>query len=436
MWTYHPDLLARAVPRYTSYPTAADFGPLEPGAIERAIGEAAGDVSLYLHIPFCEMICHYCGCNTGAAGKRARVESYLAALHQEIATVASLLPAAARVRRIAFGGGSPNAILPAEFLSLVDALHAHFPLYAPEWSIELDPRSMNPAWGRAIGEAGITRASMGVQTFAPHCQKAIGREQSPILISRSVEWLRAAGVTSLNFDLMYGLPHQSAADLDDTLEHTRLMGADRIALFGYAHVPHMVPRQKMIPEAALPGAQERFAMASAGHEYLTAHLYRPVGFDHFALPHDPLAEAARTGTLRRNFQGFTDDPADVLIGLGATAISGFPGLIAQNEKNTGRYRMLSSQGRLSAGHGIVRGREDRMRGQVIEALLARGHGAIAPCLLDETRAQLAPFLAHDLVRLTGNDLAITPGGLPYARVIASLFDAYRKVTQRSFSSAI
>lgn len=436
MWTYHPDLLARAVPRYTSYPTAADFGPLAPGAIERAIGEASGDVSLYLHIPFCEMICYYCGCNTGAAGKRTRVESYLAALHQEIATVASLLPQGARVRRIAFGGGSPNAISPAEFFALVDALHAHFSLYAPEWSIELDPRSMNPAWGRAIGEAGITRASMGVQTFAPHCQKAIGREQSPILISRSVEWLRAAGVASLNFDLMYGLPHQSEADLADTLEHTRMLGADRIALFGYAHVPHMVPRQTMIPTAALPGADVRFAMADQGFAYLTGHGYRPIGFDHFALPHDPMAKAARTGSLRRNFQGFTDDPGEVLIGMGSSAISGFPGLLAQNEKNNGRYRMLSSQGRLSAVHGIARRSEDQLRGQVIEHLLCRGHAAIAPCLLHEVHGRLGPFIERDLVRLAGNDLAITNAGLPYARVIASLFDAYRAVTQRSFSSAI
>lgn len=436
MWPYHPELLARAVPRYTSYPTAADFGPLESGVIERAIGEATGDVSLYLHIPFCEMICYYCGCNTGASGKRTRVESYLAALHQEIATVASLLPASARVRRIAFGGGSPNAILPAEFLALVDALHAHFPLYAPEWSIELDPRSMNPAWGRAIGEAGITRASMGVQTFAPHCQKAIGREQSPLLISRSVEWLRAAGVTSLNFDLMYGLPHQSAADLADSLEHTRLMGADRIALFGYAHVPHMVPRQKMIPEEALPGAVDRFAIAEQGFATLTGHGYRPIGFDHFALPHDPMAEAARTGTLRRNFQGFTDDQADVLIGMGSSAISGFPGLIAQNEKHNARYRMLSAHGRLSAAHGTIRSSDDQLRGVVIEKLLCQGHAAIAPCLLGEARGSLAPFLARDLVRLAGNDLAITENGLPYARVIASLFDGYRAASQQQFSSAI
>lgn len=436
MWTYHPDLLAKPVPRYTSYPTAADFGPLEEGAIERAIAGASGDVSLYLHIPFCEQICYYCGCNTGASGKRARVETYLAALHQEIATVASLLPQGARVRRIAFGGGSPNAILPRELLALVDSLHAHFPLVAPEWSIELDPRSLTEEWRGVVREVGITRASMGVQTFAPHCQKAIGREQPAAMICRSIEWLRSGGVTSLNFDLMYGLPHQTAVDLEDSLERTRMMGADRVAVFGYAHVPHLVPRQTMIPESALPGAEARFAMAALAHAFLTDNGYDAIGFDHFALAHDPMARVTRDGTLRRNFQGFTDDPADVLIGMGSSAISGFPGLLAQNDKHNGRYRTLSAEGRLSASHGIARTPQDRLRGGVIEALLCRSAAQLSPCLIAEVRDQLEPFTARGLAELHGNSLRILPGGLPYARVIASLFDSYRAVTQRHFSSAI
>ncbi|WP_086617059.1 oxygen-independent coproporphyrinogen III oxidase [Erythrobacter tepidarius] len=436
MWTYHPELLATPVPRYTSYPTAADFGPLAQGAIERAIAGAEGDVSLYLHIPFCEKICYYCGCNTGASGKRARVEAYLAALHQELATVASLLPQAARVRRIAFGGGSPNAIEPREFMALVEALHAHFPLVAPEWSIELDPRSLTAEWSHLVREAGITRASMGVQTFAAHCQKAIGREQPIGMICRSIDWLRSGGVTSLNFDLMYGLPHQTMVDLLDSLEHTRMLGADRVAVFGYAHVPHMVPRQTMIPEDALPGAEARFAMAAKAHEFLTAGGYAAVGFDHFALPHDALAKATHDGTLRRNFQGFTDDCAEVLIGMGATAISGFPGLLAQNEKHNGRYRALSAEGRLSASHGIIRSPEDRLRGEVITALLCRHEAALSPCLIAEARPRLAPYIARGLASLDGNILRIMPGGLPYARGIAALFDSYRAVTRRRFSSAI
>ncbi|PLK25232.1 coproporphyrinogen III oxidase [Porphyrobacter sp. TH134] len=436
MWTYHPDLLATPVPRYTSYPTAADFGPLEDGAIERAIAEASGDISLYLHIPFCEKICYYCGCNTGRSGKRARVESYLAALHQEIATVAGLLPQGARVRRIAFGGGSPNAILLSEFRALVDALHVHFPLFAPQWSIELDPRSLTPDWAPVLAEVGITRASMGVQTFAVHCQKAIGREQSLTMICRGVELLRGAGVTSLNFDLMYGLPHQSEADLEDSIAYTVKLGADRVAVFGYAHVPHLVPRQSMIPEGALPGAAARFMMASAAHTQLAGAGYRAVGFDHFALPHDPMAHAAKDGTLRRNFQGFTDDPSEVLIGLGASAISGFPGLLAQNQKHTGQYRALAGEGRLSARHGLVRAPEDQRRGAVIEALLCRHEAVVPDDLIAAAAERLAPFVERSLARLDGNRLTIMPGGLPYARVIAALFDSYRAATARQFSSAI
>ncbi len=436
MWTYHPELLATPVPRYTSYPTAADFTALEPGSLERAIAGATGDISLYVHIPFCEQICYYCGCNTAVSGKRARVEAYLAALHQEIATVASLLPQTARVRRVAFGGGSPNALETGDFLAIVEALHAHFPMGAPTVSIELDPRSLTSAWAQAISSVGVTHASMGVQTFAAHCQKAIGREQSLTMICRSVDWLRGAGVQSLNFDLMYGLPHQSETDLEDSLDYTRKLGADRVAVFGYAHVPHLVPRQTMIPEDALPGAAARFAMAAQAHDMLVAGGYDRVGFDHFALPHDPMARAARSGTLRRNFQGFTDDQADVLIGLGASSISGFPGLLAQNEKHTGRYRRLCAEGRLSASHGIVRSPEDQRRGALIEALLCRDEAAVDSDLLADVEDRLAPFIDAGLVRVGHDRLAILPGGLPYARVIAAMFDTYRAAAPRRFSSAI
>ncbi|WP_416832408.1 MAG: oxygen-independent coproporphyrinogen III oxidase [Erythrobacter sp.] len=436
MWPYHPDLLGTPVPRYTSYPTAADFGQLTAGSIEQAIERSTGDVSLYLHIPFCEKICYYCGCNTGASGRRERVESYLTALHEEIEVVSSLLPASSRVRRVAFGGGSPNAIEPHEFIAIVDAINHHFRLHDTEWSIELDPRTMSARWGGAIGEAGITRASMGVQTFAPHCQKAIGREQSDNLISQSIDWLRTAGVTSLNFDLMYGLPGQIRGDLADSMEKTRLLGADRVAVFGYAHVPHLVSRQKMIDATNLPDRDERFAMAEDGFRYFTDNGYQAVGFDHFALPGDSMAVATREGKLRRNFQGFTDDTADVLIGLGSSSISGFPDLIAQNEKNNGRYRMLSSQGRLSASVGIVRSAEDQMRGRLIEALLCKGSATISPCMFARTEKRLDPFLARGLATLEGMTLTITPSGLPYARVIASLFDRFRETTQKRFSSAI
>ena len=437
MWPYHPDLLATPVPRYTSYPTAADFGSLLPDTYRRALETADGEISLYLHIPFCEKICFYCGCNTGRANRRHRLESYLAALHAEIATVAALLPEGARVRRIAFGGGSPNAISPAEFGSLIDALKRRFPLEDPEMSIELDPRTMSAEWAAAIGQAGITRASLGVQTFAAHCQEAIGRVQSEDTIVRTVDWLRDAGVSSLNFDLMYGLPGQTLHDLGDTLHRTRVLGADRVALFGYAHVPHIVPRQRAIDASDLPGQEQRFEMASFGYSYLVTRGYAPVGFDHFARPgSDPLARAAMSGTLRRNFQGFTDDQSQVLIGLGASAISSFEGLLAQNEKNSGRYRMLASQGLLTANRGIARSEADRRNGAIIEQLLCHGRAQLGACQLASHRHRLRPFIERELASLDGQWLTILSDGLPYARSIAAQFDTFRENSMGRFSTAV
>ncbi|MFM5885521.1 MAG: radical SAM protein, partial [Novosphingobium sp.] len=221
MWPYHPDLLSTPVPRYTSYPTAAEFASAVGAAdTDAALRGAHGDVSLYVHIPFCEKICWYCGCNTGAANKTRRLQSYLDALHREIALTAVRLPNAARVRRVAFGGGSPNAIAPTDFVRLLDALTLHFALDRPEWSIELDPRSLTDQWQQTLAGVGVRRASMGVQTFAPHLQKAIGRIQPDADIERGTLMLRNAGITSLNFDLMYGLPGQTLADLEHSLRRT------------------------------------------------------------------------------------------------------------------------------------------------------------------------------------------------------------------------
>jgi|TARA_R100000049_G_C1957258_1_gene116645 oxygen-independent coproporphyrinogen-3 oxidase len=436
MWPYHPDLLATPVPRYTSYPTAAEFGRLSATQYEEAMGNASGAVSLYIHIPFCEKICYYCGCNTGKSGKRQRLESYLDALACEIDLVSDILPSDAHVRRIAFGGGSPNAISPREFLALVDRLTARFKINDPTFSIELDPRTFSADWAQAIGSVGIERASLGVQTFAPHCQEAIGRVQPESLIERSVELLRENGVTSLNFDLMYGLPHQSQNDLHDSFQRTIAMGPDRIALFGYAHVPHLIARQRVIEGNALPGLEERFAMAMLGHACLTEHGYRSIGFDHFAKPSDPLAQASATGKLRRNFQGFTDDQSPVLIGLGSSAVSSFPTLLAQNEKNSGRYRMQASQSRLTTALGIARTNYDGVRAKIIEALLCRGSARIARMLDEPVLDALRPFIELELATLDNDELSITASGLPYARVIAALFDTYRPQSVRRFSSAV
>ena len=438
-WTYHPELLATPVPRYTSYPTAAEFndkvGAAEFGAELAKVGDGQ-PVSLYVHIPYCHEICWYCGCNTGAANKVQRLNSYLETLHEEIELVAARLGGRGNVQRIAFGGGSPNAIAPEQFALLLGKLRETFDASDAMLSIELDPRSLNASWFDVIAAAGIERASLGVQTLETKVQRAIGRIQPIELIKTAVEELRRAGVRSLNFDLMYGLPYQGLAELQATLEAAMEMRPERIALFGYAHVPHMIPRQRRIDGNALPDAELRFAQAELGHRILTHAGYEAIGFDHYSLPDDPLARAAREGGLRRNFQGFTDDSSSVLIGLGASAISQSPGLIAQNEKNAGRYKIRVSSGLLPATHGIARAADDQKRGRIIEQLLCNGETQIEGCFEHKLLGKLRPFLERGLLTLECGRLRIPDYGRPYARVIASLFDQYRQPDARRFSNAI
>ncbi|OYW85234.1 MAG: coproporphyrinogen III oxidase, partial [Sphingobium sp. 32-64-5] len=254
MWTHYPELLRRPVPRYTSYPTAADHAALD------AIAPAT-PLSLYVHIPFCEEICWYCGCNTARSNRRSRLSAYLDALHEEIIMVAQHLGGRGRVRRIAFGGGSPNAIEPLDFVRLLGSIMVAFQAEDPLLSIEIDPRHVSEDWLSVLHAAKMRYASMGVQTFDPRVQEAIGRVQPRQQIETLTRALRDAGIASLNFDLMYGLPHQDRDVLRETLETAMALSPDRIALFGYAHVPHVLPRQRRIDAGALPGEQERFAMA-------------------------------------------------------------------------------------------------------------------------------------------------------------------------------
>lgn len=440
MWPYHPELLARPVPRYTSYPTAAEFTTQVGDAAQADALDRVGHdqpVSLYVHIPFCEQICWYCGCNTGRANRTQRVDAYLEALSAEIRTVASRLDGRGKIGRIAFGGGSPNALSPVAFTRLVAELLVDFRTVNPVLSVEIDPRNFDPDWAMTLGKAGAKRVSLGVQTFDAAIQKAIGRIQPKEMIASAVDRLRVNGVRSINFDLMYGLPGQDRSALATTLDEAIAMRPDRIALFGYAHVPHMIARQRRIDASHLPDQAERFAMAAQGHERLVAAGYLPIGFDHFALPHDEIAAAAREGRLRRNFQGFTEDEAEVLIGLGATSISQFPDLYVQNDKNSGRYRMRATAGRLTGERGVRRDAEDRRRGAVIEALLCGRAAAIGEWLVDgQVHQRLQPFLAAGLAEIEDLSLHVTEAGRPYARAIAAIFDRHRQASPQRFSSAI
>ncbi len=428
MWTYHPDLLARPVPRYTSYPTAADFVD-EVGAEQYAgaLGAIASatPLSLYVHIPYCDQICWYCGCNTGAANRKHRLTDYLTALRAEIAMVAKRLGGRGRVQHIAFGGGSPNAITPVDFVRLLDRIMTVFDCSDPEISIEVDPRTFTLEWARVLASSQVSRVSMGVQTFSPRIQAAIGRVQPLEHIEQAVMSLRMRGIDSINFDLMYGLPGQTLDDLDGTLEQTIRLAPSRIALFGYAHLPAMIPRQKRIDASNLPDDRQRFEQAAFGYLRLRDAGYVPVGFDHFALPSDPLAVAALENRVNRNFQGFTHDGAPTLLGFGASAISILPGLIVQNEKNAGPYRALVGAGQLPASRGVAPDAQDSARSAIINAILCRGRVRLADDLLPPARAALAEFERRGLLFWDADMLVLNPGSEPYARVIAAQFDGYR-----------
>ncbi len=429
MWPYLPELIERPVPRYTSYPPATafreDVGTEDQAQALNAV-TAGTPLSLYLHIPYCQQICWYCGCNTGVAGRTHRLTAYLAALEAEISMVAKLLGGRGKLHRIAFGGGSPNSIAPIDFVRIVDRLVTIFGAGAtPDVSVEIDPRAFTREWAMTLAIAQVTRVSFGVQSFDPDIQAAIGRIQPIDMIETCMSALRARGISAVNFDLMYGLPFQTIEKLDATLDEVLRLQPSRIALFGYSHVPQMFPRQRRIDTSALPGATARFDQAAHGYERLVAHGYVPIGFDHFALPGDPLALAALKGRVRRNFQGFTEDQADVLIGLGASAISLFPGAIIQNEKNPGAYRERIGEGRLAGARGVRLAPEDRRRGAHIEQLLCQLRTRLDRDLVDpQLEAMLSHFVSLGIVERAGDVVSITDQGRPYARNVAAAFDRH------------
>lgn len=439
MWTYHADLLAVPVPRYTSYPTAAEFGDaVGPDDMQHALALVGEDetVSLYLHIPYCREICWYCGCSTGAANRSARLDAYLVRLETEIALVAATM-AHAKIGRIAFGGGSPNAISPVQFDRLIGRIVAAFRCSDPIISVEIDPRGFTADWAVMLGRHGVSRVSLGVQTLDPAIQAAIGRVQPVEDIHRTMALLRDAGVGSINFDLMYGLPGQTEAALHATLVESLAMAPDRLAIFGYAHVPSLIPRQRRIDGTALPDSKARFDQAALAHATVTGAGFTAIGFDHFARPDDALAIAAADGTLRRNFQGFTEDPATSVIGLGASAISQFPSSLLQNEKNTGRYHLAIAAGRFATTRGVRRSPEDRARGRAIETILTGGSADVSALPgLAALRERLAPFERVGLVAWHDSTIQLSGDALPYARSIAATIDAYRTAGAHQFSTAV
>jgi oxygen-independent coproporphyrinogen-3 oxidase len=308
-----------------------------------------------------------------------------------------------------------------------------------EHAIELDPRHLDRSLARILVGLGVNRASLGVQDFSPHVQEAIGRIQPYEQVARAVATLREAGIADLNFDLMYGLPRQSVDDVRRSAEQALTLTPQRIALFGYAHVPWFRSQQRLIDAAALAGPSERLRQMTAAREVFLAAGYRPIGFDHFALPTDDMAIAAETRTMRRNFQGYTSDTAEVLIGFGASSIGRLPQGYVQNAPDVGGHHRAVAAGQLAAVRGKALSLDDRVRGRVIETLMcdfAAEPRAIAAGLgVNETFAAefelLVPLAEQGIVSIEGDRVIVAEAGRPFVRLVAAAFDAYlRGGTQR------
>lgn len=433
---------AAPLPRYTSYPTAPHFGPIDAATYAGWLGEAgpADALSLYVHVPFCHSLCWYCGCHTSVTRSAARIRRYGDGLAREAATVAALLPAHGGVAALHLGGGTPTALGAEGLLRLADALRGSF-AFRPgaEIAAELDPRTLGADLIEALAGIGLTRASLGVQDITPEVQRRIGRVQPVAQVAAAVRALRAIGVGGINMDLIYGLPAQGVAEIEASARFAADSGADRVAVFGYAHVPWMKSHQKGIRVEDLPGAAERMRQAEAAARVLTGAGYMQIGLDHFARPGDAMAVAATAGTLRRNFQGYTTDTSDFLIGFGASAIGRTPGGYAQNEPEEKAWLAAVEAGRLPVARGRALTEEDRARARLIERVMCEGGieaPAIPPEVMESAREKLDGLVAEGLVARHGDRFEATTAGRPFLRHFAACFDAYLKPMPARHSAAV
>ncbi len=432
----HLGLFDARVPRYTSYPTAPQFkAGLAANQVAGWISEITpgSSISAYIHIPFCRNLCWFCACRTQGTTTAAPVASYLETVKSELELATRYLPEGVTLEHLHLGGGTPTLMEPAMIADVTGAIFNMAPLVkGAQFSVEIDPNEIDDARLDALAAAGMNRASIGVQDFDPMIQEVIGRPQTFEITRDAVDGLRARGITSLNADILYGLPHQDKGRITASVEKLLTLSPDRVALFGYAHVPWMAKRQQLIPTEALPSPEERLDLFDTAHDLFIADGYRQIGIDHFARPGDGLDTAQRDGTMRRNFQGYTEDRSEVLIGFGASAISRYPQGFAQNEPATSKYVEKVRAGVLPVSRGHAFAGEDLVRARIIEKLLcdfqvdftavANEHN-VDPATLIAMADGLEETLPGTVV-MEGSTLTILTEAWPLARIIARHFDAY------------
>jgi oxygen-independent coproporphyrinogen-3 oxidase len=426
------------VPRYTSYPTAVQFQSEFPG--KTADDWLAGlnpdaTLSVYVHIPFCQQLCWYCGCHTSVPNSYDRAARYVEYLIRDIRRSASLFGGKkGRVTHLHFGGGTPTYLDDVHIAEIVEAIDKGFGLATGgEMALESDPRTLTRERAKVLAGIGFNRISFGVQDFATPVQMKINRLQTYGLVAASTEFLRDAGFTSVNFDLMYGLPAQTVESVAKTAQQAAELQPERISVFGYAHVPWFKKHQKMINEAELPGVIERYNQAQTIEAGLCAAGYAAIGLDHFALPQDDLTAAAGNRTLRRNFQGYTTDVSDALLSFGASAIGEFPQGFVQSARDTLEWSQKIDRNESPVTRGLATTAEDRMRSEVIERLMcdlsvdpgkiAQKHG-FAPETFADTAQKLEGAIDAGIARVDGSRISVPPQHRLFLRAVASAFDTH------------
>ncbi|MTI07217.1 oxygen-independent coproporphyrinogen III oxidase [Roseibium denhamense] len=432
----------RNVPRYTSYPTAPHF---HSGVTSEIYADWLGNISdkdslsLYLHVPYCRELCHYCGCHTKATRKDAPLLTYAKTLAQEIDLTVRHIHSAGKVRHIHWGGGTPSMLPRQSLIDLTGLLRVLFNVdEAVEHAMELDPRLVSADLADTLATIGINRASLGVQDFDTGVQKAIGRVQPYPVVKAASEHLRAAGIDALNFDLMYGLPGQNRKTILETVEKTLDLAPGRIALFGYAHVPWIRKHQNLIDVSLLPAAAERLELADVAREALLEAGYVSIGLDHFANPSDSMAVALADGSLKRNFQGYTTDQGEQLLGFGVSSIGKLTNGYIQNMPDVGGWRRAVEAGNLPVSKGLALSADDRLRGQIIEDLMTNYTSDLGQACkihgmdlsdLSQSIGALRELEEDGLVEVNAQNtgstrIDVTESGRPYVRLAAAAFDSY------------
>ncbi|MGD9965772.1 MAG: oxygen-independent coproporphyrinogen III oxidase [Hyphomonadaceae bacterium] len=432
----------RQAPRYTSYPSAPHFDAGVDGALYAgwlgALDETS-TLSLYMHVPYCQQLCWYCGCNTFLT-RGGDIADFVTTMMMEMDLVAGAL-GSHRVSELHWGGGTPNILSAPEFLRLKHHIDFWFDCEPGlAHAIELDPRHVTRELAETYAAAGVNRASLGVQDFNAHVQNAIGRVQPFELVREAVQTLRAAGLGNLSFDLMYGLPGQSCADLANSIKRAAELAPNRIALFGYAHVPWFKRRQRLIDAQMLPDADQRYEQSELARRVLGELGYVGVGLDHFARPEDALAAAAQDHKLHRNFQGYVANTSNALIGFGPSAISRLPAGYAQNIPTVGAWRRAVEFGHLPIVRGHVQSEDDAQRAAIIQAIMCDLKVDLSPwggtSAFPDAIAALAPLARDGIVVISGETLTIPDPMRQFCRLAAMAFDAYAQSTPANHSRAI